>query len=98
VFYQENLDLARIAIALERHHLRHGTYPATLESIDSDLCSPGGVVFPDLAGGTIPHYRPEGEDAFTLYYEGWDQKDDHGEADPLRHMDRSDTVWPRLSK
>jgi len=98
-FTQGTVNLARIAVALERHWLKHGNYPPDLASLDADA-KPAGGSFPlDPATGRAAHYTPA-DGRFLLYFEGWNQKDDGGQivwsepksgrADPQN----GDWVWP----
>jgi hypothetical protein len=90
--------LARIAIALERHRLKHGSYPKALEAIDHGLL-PVGLPM-DPATGRPPHYKLDSENTFTLYYDGWNRVDDGGltvwwdEKKARSNIDRGDWVWP----
>lgn len=97
-FGQSAIGLARIAIALERHFLKHGIYPENLASLDETFSLKGGIPH-DVATGNPPHYSRISADRFTLYYDGWNGKDDGG----VTHMnngriyddyDQGDWVWP----
>lgn len=98
------VNLVRIAIALERHRLRHGEYPETLATLDGDVLPNGGIP-PDPASGTNPHYKKLSSSSFTLYYDGWNGIDNggitawKGWAKPV-YPDRlkGDWVWPQPSK
>lgn len=82
---QADVDLARVACALERYRLAHGSYPATL-----DLLAPQFIVkIPhDVINGQPLHYRrsevPSAQRAdaangkFVLYSVGWNETDDGG--------------------
>jgi len=71
---QESLDLARVAIALERYRLAHNDYPDSL-----DVLAPQFIdkVPHDLIGGQPLKYRKTANN-FVLYSIGWNQKDDGG--------------------
>jgi hypothetical protein len=64
---------ARVRLALERHHRRHGVYPATLDGLDADL----RVEAVDLHTGGALIYRL-GEGGPVVYSAGPDRDDDGG--------------------
>jgi hypothetical protein len=82
---QGDLDLARVACALERYHLAHGVYPETLAALAPQYIT---AVPSDLINGQPLHYRrtnglsaqsPNGtQGSFVLYSVGWNGKDDGG--------------------
>lgn len=97
--------LVVIAIALERHHHRHGAYPKSLEKLAPDLLKTIPVDFMD---GQPLRYRPTDDGHFVLYSVGLDCVDDGGLMPS--HEERSpvypgfpgfvipraaDIVWPR---
>ena len=99
---QSTIDLARVAIALERHRLRHGEFPASLDELDGAFKAGG---FPaDAITGHPPHYARSEDGQFTLYYEGWNQTDDGGKTvwknatNQRPDFSKGDWVWPRLEK
>jgi hypothetical protein len=74
-YAQSALDLARIAVALERHRLAHQEYP---ESLDP-LAPPFLEKIPhDVMNGQPLHYRRTDDGRFVLYSVGWNQSDDGG--------------------
>jgi hypothetical protein len=97
---QGTVNLARMAIALERHRLRRGAFPETLAQLDVGA-APNGLLM-DPGSGHLPHYTRAGDGGFTLYYDGWNQLDDGGKvfwkdkehryADPAR----GDLIWPQV--
>ncbi len=98
-FTQGNINMGRIAVALERHWLKHGSYPTNLESLDPEV-KPAGTSLPaDPATGRAVHYILS-DSGFLLYCDGWNQKDDGGKivwrdskigrVDPMQ----GDWVWP----
>ena len=72
--HEARVDLARIAIALERHYLETGSYPESLGAVASAF---GGNVPRDSFTGQAYMYRPT-EDGFLLYGVGSDLADDGG--------------------
>jgi len=75
---QTNLDHARLAIALERHWLRHRAYPKRLDTLVLEFLD---RIPHDLFDGQPMRYRREGEQGFVLWSVGFDGKDDN--AGPL---------------
>jgi len=74
---QSNLDLLRVAVALERYRLAHGEYPQTQDSLSPQFMA---VVPHDIIGGQPLHYKREANGLFTLYSIGWNQTDDGGKV------------------
>jgi hypothetical protein len=74
---QESVDLARVAISLERYRLVHGAYPESL-----DVLAPQFIdkLPHDVINGQPLHYRPEANGQFVLYSVGWNETDDDGEV------------------
>ncbi len=73
---QENQRLqAILACALERHFIRHGSYPVTLEALDGDLRS--GISLQNVNGEPM-HYAPLPGARYRLWSPGPDGKDDGG--------------------
>lgn len=67
-----------IACALEKHRLRHGTFPASLDAVKDDL-----KLFPlddPARPGKLPGYRLE-QNGYLLWSTGPDAKDDGGVKD-----------------
>lgn len=93
-------ELAIAAVGLRRHHLRHGTLPATLEDLVPDFLA---AVPRDLMDGRPLRYRPKSEGSFDLYSVGENGVDDGGDARPegskrLASMDGGrDWVWPMVA-
>jgi hypothetical protein len=71
---QESVDLARVAIALERYRLAHNDYPDSLEVLTPQFID---KVPHDLIGGQPLKYRKTANN-FVLYSIGWNEKDDGG--------------------
>jgi hypothetical protein len=101
---QESVDLARVAIALERYRLAHGDYPDTL-----DVLAPQFIdkVPHDLIGGQPLKYRKTNNN-FVLYSIGWNEKDNggvpaftHGDAHAFggsQDLENGDWVWTYPAK
>ena len=91
---QESVDLACVAIALERYQLAHGEYP---ESLDA-LAPPFIAKLPhDIINGQPLHYRREADGRFVLYSVGWNETDDGGRVafkkDGSEDREKGDWVW-----
>ena len=97
---QAQLDLARVACALERHRLARGQYPETLDP----LAPPFIDKLPhDLINGQPLHYRRTDDGQFVLYSVGWNEKDNGGvvslRPDTARvDIDQGDWVWKYPAK
>lgn len=72
---QSQVDLARVACALERHRLAHGQYPDSLDALAPRFIA---QVPHDLINGQPLHYRRTNDGQFVLYSVGWNEKDDGG--------------------
>ena len=87
------------AIALERHHLRHGAYPTDLNGLVPAFLESEPR---DPMNGEILRYRLLEDGAFLLYSVGENGADDGGDMTPegggklTMHQGR-DLVWPRLA-
>jgi len=101
---QSSVDLARVAIALERFRLAHGEYPESLDALASQFM---GKVPHDIIGGGPLHYRldPPSQSSgaaggqFVLYSVGWNERDDGGVvvlqkgSTPSADISQGDWVW-----
>jgi hypothetical protein len=76
VLIQSQVDLARVACALERFRLAHGNYPDTLDALTPSFIAP---LPHDVINGQPLHYRRTDDGQFVLYSVGWDEKDDGGQ-------------------
>jgi hypothetical protein len=74
-FCQTQIDLARVACALERYRLAHGQYPETLEAIAPRFIA---QLPHDVINGQPFKYRRLDDDRFILYSVGWNETDDGG--------------------
>jgi hypothetical protein len=72
---QTAVNLARVAIALERFRLAHGEYPESLDALAPQFIA---QVPHDVIGGQPLKYRREADGLFTLYSVGWNETDDGG--------------------
>jgi hypothetical protein len=92
-YAQESVDLARVAIALERRRLAQDDYPESLEVLAPKFLE---KVPHDIIGGQPLKYRRTGN-TFILYSIGWNEIDDGGTPSPPkgRELDWSigDWVW-----
>ncbi len=70
-----NARMVTTAIALERHRLRQGAYPAELTALVPDILE---SVPRDPADGAPLRYRRTGDDRYLLYSVGQDLVDDGG--------------------
>lgn len=74
--YTENCRLQVIlACALERHYLRHGSYPATLQAVDAEFLA--GNDARDVDGNPM-RYALTADGRYRLWSPGPDGKDDDG--------------------
>jgi len=74
-FGQESVDMARVALALERYRLAHGEYP---ESADALVPQFMAKLPHDIINGEPLHYRRTADGQFVLYSVGWNEADDGG--------------------
>ncbi len=91
---QGQWDLARVAVALERFHLAHGSYPETLDALAPQFME---KIPHDIINGQPLHYRRTDAGQFVLYSVGWDEKDDGGSIVLTKggnvDRDQGDWVW-----
>lgn len=72
---QSLVDLARVAIALERHRLANGQFPETLAALEPAFIA---KLPHDVINGQPLKYRRTESGSFILYSVGWNEKDDGG--------------------
>lgn len=95
-YAQSSVDLARLAMALERYRLAHGAFPESLDALAPKFIA---TVPHDVVGGQPLHYRREADGQFTLYSIGWNEKDDGGvvafskSEKPSMDISHGDWVW-----
>ncbi|MBI3874719.1 MAG: hypothetical protein HY300_01865, partial [Verrucomicrobia bacterium] len=95
---QTQRELTVAAIALKRHQLRHGRFPASLDALVPDFLPALPVDFMD---GQPLRYRLNADGSFLLYSVGDDFKDDGGNGEMMPDKKLSvylwncrDAVWP----
>ncbi len=74
---QASVDLARVAMALERYRLAHGAHPESLDALAPQFID---KLPHDIINGQPLQYRLEINGQFVLYSVGWNEKDDDGEV------------------
>ncbi len=92
---QAQVDLARVACALERYRLAHGGYPETLDALTPQFIA---QLPHDIINGQPLHYRRTNNSKFVLYSVGWNETDDGGTVVFLQNgstvdRDKGDWVW-----
>ena len=93
---QASVDLARVACALERHRLAHGSYPAALDALSPTFLA---KLPHDVISGQPLKYRRTADDQFVLYSVGWNTTDEGGllvlgkGSKPNVDWERGDWVW-----
>ncbi len=93
-YSQNSVNLARVAIALERYRLAHGEYPATLSALAPQFIA---KIPHDIVNGQPLHYHRTGDGKFVLYSVGWNETDDGGAVVMSKggavDQDKGDWVW-----
>lgn len=93
---QTYADAARVAIALERHRLDHGSIPSVLGELVPKYIA---AIPHDLIDGEALRYLPGPEDDYRIYSIGWNETDDGGTLAWSKgqrssvDQDRGDWVW-----
>jgi hypothetical protein len=91
---QCQIDLARVAIALERYRLAHGNYPETIDVLAPKFIS---EIPHDVINGQPLHYRRTEGGRFVLYSVGWNEMDDGGQVVLTKSgsvdREKGDWVW-----
>ena len=102
VHAQSTVDLAFVAIALERYHLMKQDYPDTLDALVPDYASSLPL---DILSHAPFKYERQSKDAFRLWSVGWNLKDDGGvivrqnkRPDAGIKIDEGDWTWPQPEK
>lgn len=86
---QVTSDQARLACALERYYLKHGSYPEKLEEMVPDYLAK--LPLDPLSGLAYGYLRDH--DRYKLWSVGWNDKDDGGLPDGERYGTNADWVW-----
>jgi hypothetical protein len=95
-YAQSSMNLARVAIALERYRLAHGEYPEVLAALTPQFLS---EIPHDVTNGQPLKYRREANGQFVLYSVGWNETDDGGvvvlnkSSELGVDLDQGDWVW-----
>lgn len=93
-FAQSSVDLARVAIALERYRFAHGEYPESLDVLAPQFIA---KVPHDIINGQPLKYRRTDDGQFVLYSVGWNEKDDNGVVGLRKSgsvdIEKGDWVW-----
>lgn len=91
-FGQSSVNLARVAIALERYRLAHGEFPESLDSLTPQFIA---KLPHDVINGQPLHYRRTDDGQFVLYSVGWNETDDGGTVGLTKdgNMDVSTGDW-----
>ncbi len=97
---QISVDLARVAIALERYRLAHGNFPESLDVLAPQFME---KIPHDVIGGQPLKYQRDANGQFVLYSVGWNEKDDggitgHRNGGSAPDFDSGDWVWRYPSK
>lgn len=91
---QAQVDLARVACALERYRLAHNEYPASLDALTPTFITD---LPHDLINGQPLHYRRTADGKFVLYSVGWNETDDGGvtvfRKSGSVDLEKGDWVW-----
>ncbi len=91
---QMQVDLVRVACALERYRLAHDQYPETLETLAPQFIA---KLPHDIINGQPLHYRRTEDGQFVLYSVGWDETDDGGKIFLTKHgsvdQRKGDWIW-----
>ena len=87
---QTLLNIARVAIALERHRLKHGSLPSTLDALAPEYLP---SIPTEVFDGAPLHYAlKDNAQGFTLYSTGWKGTDDGGAMDYSK-PDQTNWTW-----
>jgi len=102
VHAQSTVDLALVAMALERYHLKHQDYPKNLDALVPDYAASLPL---DILAKAPFKYERQSKDAFRLWSVGWNLKDDGGvivrngkKPDATIKLEEGDWTWPQAEK
>jgi len=85
---QTLLNMARIAIALERHRLRNGSFPPVIDALAPEFLS--SIPTEVFDGEPLNYALKDDKRGFTLYSTGWKGTDDGGAMD---YSKPNETNW-----
>jgi len=93
-FGQTSVDVAVIACALERYHMAHAKFPASLSELVTQLLP---VLPHDVINGQPLSYKLDRDDQYVLYSVGWNETDDRGTIKQTKsggvEQAQGDWVW-----
>jgi hypothetical protein len=104
---QNAVNMAHVAIALERDRIAHGEFPESLDALSPQFIE---KIPHDIINGQPLHYRRTSDGQFVLYSVGWNETDDGGivvfkngsaprdEWKAGIDMNKGDWVWQYPSK
>jgi hypothetical protein len=86
--------MARVAVALERHRLRHGAHPESLTALVPDFLSE--IPLDPMTGTQFLRYQRLDDGTFNLWSVGLNGRDDGGVMTDRQsnHYQTGDWVWP----
>jgi hypothetical protein len=90
---QVNVYLARVACALERYRIAHGSYPESLALLAPQWME---TIPHDVINGQPLHYERTPDGRFLLYSVGWNETDDGGKVALGKNgldIQQGDWVW-----
>ena len=91
---QNAVNMARVAIALERYHLAHGEFPKSLAALSPQFIE---KIPHDIINGQPLHYCRTSDGQFVLYSVGWNEMDDGGvvvlKKGKTSDVDRDEGDW-----
>lgn len=90
---QASVEMMRTALALNRYKSEHEQFPSSLDQLDFEKSSNPKPIDPVNGQSLQYHYQP-GEDLYTLYSLGWNEKDDMGELVSFKpHPSLNRKIW-----
>jgi hypothetical protein len=91
---QNAVNMARVAVALERCRLAYGEYPKSLDVLAPQFLE---KIPHDIINGEPLHYRRTDDGQFVLYSVGWNERDDGGIVGLMKSgsvdNNKGDWVW-----
>ncbi|MEO8205345.1 MAG: hypothetical protein ABI615_04135 [Chthoniobacterales bacterium] len=92
---QVNIDMTRIACALERYKIAYGMYPENPDQLVPQYIEKLPM---DITSGNPYHYRRNAPDNFTLWSIGFDGVDDNAAPITRKNPEKGDWVWGVFTK